>query len=287
MTTPTPNQDSAQPATPVRRSRWQRFSPSMGWSAFWSEILIVVLGVAIALAASEAVDAWNWRNKVRDAEARLQGDIHWVFLWTAEKSAAAPCVDAQLAAMSRKVMESADTLPPLPVVTVLDVEQVVRMPTRPWRFAVWDALLADGTAGHFPPQRQAVLGRISHDMEQARAYEAETRALGGSLLLMQEPIVLDPVVRVELLTRIHALRAVWQRERLYARQRLRLIADAGNAPPEAVVELFLNADGKHPVGNDHSGVPHFCKTNGWPLADWRDYRELSASVGTPNLGNTK
>ena len=28
----------------------------MGWKAFWSEILIVVLGVAIALAANEA--AW-------------------------------------------------------------------------------------------------------------------------------------------------------------------------------------------------------------------------------------
>lgn len=34
---------------PARRSRWQRFSPSMGWKAFWSETLIVVIGVAIAL----------------------------------------------------------------------------------------------------------------------------------------------------------------------------------------------------------------------------------------------
>jgi hypothetical protein len=54
-----------------------------------------------------------------------------------------------------------------------------------------------------------------------------------------------------------------------------------------VVELFLSAEGKHPVGNDHSGVPHFYKTNGLPLADWRDYRELSASVGTPIVGSAK
>ena len=62
------------------RSRWQRFSPSMGWRAFWSEIVIVVLGVVIALAANEAVQEWTWRNKVEDAEARVRGDITWFFL---------------------------------------------------------------------------------------------------------------------------------------------------------------------------------------------------------------
>lgn len=39
----------------ARGSRWQRSSPSMGLRAFWSEILIVVLGLAIALAANQAV----------------------------------------------------------------------------------------------------------------------------------------------------------------------------------------------------------------------------------------
>ncbi len=120
MTSAPNDPDSTPPTAPARRSRWQRFSPSMGWPAFWSEILIVVLGVAIALAASEAVEQWNWRNKVQDAEARLQGDITWVFLWSAEKSATQPCVEAQLAAMSRNVLESGDTLHPLPVGTVLD-----------------------------------------------------------------------------------------------------------------------------------------------------------------------
>ena len=42
-----------EPAGATRRSRWRRFSPSMGWRAFWSEIVIVVLGVVIALAAGK------------------------------------------------------------------------------------------------------------------------------------------------------------------------------------------------------------------------------------------
>jgi hypothetical protein len=120
-------QESAAP----HRSRWQRFSPSMGWRAFWSEIVIVVLGVVIALAANEAVQDWNWRNKVEDAEARLEGDIAWAFLWAAEKSASQPCIDAQLAAMARNVLESGDTLQPMPVVGSLNLEMVVRIPNRP------------------------------------------------------------------------------------------------------------------------------------------------------------
>jgi hypothetical protein len=161
------------------------------------------------------------------------------------------------------------------------------MPTRPYRFPVWEALLGDGTASHFSPQRLAILGRISDEMAQARAYEAETRALGGALLVMRDPVPLDPVVRAELLTRINALRSVWQHERLSARQRMRLIADAGNAPSEEIVERFLNRDGKYPSGNDHSGMPHFCRTNELPLADWRDYRELSVNVGAPGEGRDR
>jgi len=285
---PTPDANNrTAPSQPARRSRWQRFSPSMGWPAFWSEILIVVLGVAIALAANEVVEQWNWRNKVADAEARIAGDITWAFLWSAEKSATQPCVDAQLAAMGRNVLESGDRLAPMPVYAALVRQQVVRMPTRPWRFPVWEALLADGTASHFPAQRQAVLGRISEDIAQARASEAETRGLGGTLLLMRDPIVLDPGVRADLLAHISRLRSLWEHERLYARQRMRMIADAGDAPSEQVVERFLNADGKHATGNDHSGMPHFCTTKGLPLADWRDYQELSVNVGAPGEGSTR
>ncbi len=160
------------------------------------------------------------------------------------------------------------------------------MPTRPYRFPAWEALIADGTADHFPPQRHAILGRISHDMEQARAYEAETRDLDGALLVMRDPLPLDPMVRVELLTHINRLRSMWGTERLYARQQMRMIADAGDAPSDEVVERFLNVEGKHPPGSDFSGVLHYCKTHELPLADWRDYREVGFTVGAPGEGKT-
>lgn len=279
----------AAPLEHAHRSRWRRFSPSMGWRAFWSEIVIVVLGVVIALAANEAVQEWSWRNKVEDAEARLRGDITWTFLWSAEKYASRTCVDAQLAALGRNVLESTATLKPVPVFTVnhLSLSYVVRMPNRPYRFPVWDALLADGTASHFAPQRQAFLGRISDDMVQARSNEAETRSLMGRLMVMRDPIALDPVVRADLLTQINQLRLLTAFEALNAQQRMRRIADAGNAPTSEQVELFLNASGKKPSGSDYSGMAYFCNTQSLPLADWHDYRKITVNTQFPGARGIK
>jgi hypothetical protein len=253
----------------------------MGWPAFWSEIVIVVLGVAIALAANQAAEDWTWRNKVEDSETRLQGDVTWAFLWAAEKYVSRPCVDAQLAALGRDVLESASTLKPVTVLTndKLSLSYVVRMANRPYRFPVWEALLADGTASHFASQRQAFLGRISDEMAQARSSEAETRSLMGRLMVMRDPIALDPVVRADLLTQINQLRSLTAFETLNAQQRMRRIFDAGSAPEAEDVELFLNASGKNPSGADYSGMPSFCKSQGLPVADWRDYRKITVTAG--------
>ncbi len=44
---PEDNQTESQSSETPRRSRWRRFSPSMGWKAFRSEILIVVRDVVV------------------------------------------------------------------------------------------------------------------------------------------------------------------------------------------------------------------------------------------------
>lgn len=265
-----------------------RFSPSMGWRAFWSEIVIVVLGVAIALAANEAVQEWSWRNKVSDAEARLRGDIAWTFLWAAEKYATQPCVDAQLAALGRSVLESGQTLAPASVMTSSNVTYVVRSPNRPYRFPVWDALVSDGTASHFTPQRQAFLGRISDATRNAGLSEADTRRLMGRLLVMRHPIALDAVVRADLLTQINELRTLTSYEALNALQRMRVIVDAGSAPNADVVEAFLNGAATNASAADASGTVKFCKAQGLPLADWNDLQKASSgSALFPGAGLAK
>jgi hypothetical protein len=46
-----------------------------GWRAFVGEVGIIVLGVLIALTFGQIVDAWQWRDKVRHAEAAMRLEL--------------------------------------------------------------------------------------------------------------------------------------------------------------------------------------------------------------------
>lgn len=49
--------------------------PLHGWRAFVGEVGIIVLGVLIALACGQLVDSWQWRNKIRHAEAAMRLEL--------------------------------------------------------------------------------------------------------------------------------------------------------------------------------------------------------------------
>jgi hypothetical protein len=260
----------SEPA-PVRRSRWSRFSPSMGWKAFWSEIVIVVLGVAIALAASEAVENWNWRNKVADGEARLRQETALAFAYSAERYAIAPCVDARLVALIGKVMDSGERLDPVTIHTSLGIRRVLNSPQRPFRFSIWDALVADGTASRMSPQRQAVYSRLDDSMARMRGRMEDSSRLRGRLLVLDHPIALDDVTRNQLLTNLEELRDMFAVDARSLGQDMDLISREDMAPAADRVEDFLAS----------ASTVQFCREQGLPMNDWRDVS--STLVGTsPN-----
>ena len=259
----------------VRKSRWQRFSPSMGWPAFWSEILIVALGVAIALAASEAVEDWNWRNKVRDGEVRLEADTRRLFVWSAEQFATHPCVDAQLDRLAANVMASDTVLNPAPVFSDASIPQnprfVLRMATRPWRFTAWDALVSDGTATHFSQQSQDLYGATRESAARMRAIRLEFDELIGRQMVMSYPIALDAGVRMSLLADIELLRRLSLANSITSQQMMSGLLAEGSAPDDESAALELEA----------SGTVKFCKSQDLPLADWRDFRKTDVKKTTP------
>jgi hypothetical protein len=256
---------------PVQRSRWKRFSPSMGWRAFWSEILIVVIGVVIALAANEAVEKWNWRNKVADGEARLREDTANVFEWSAERYATGPCIDAQLAALITRVMDSGERLDPAPIHTSLNMRRVLTAPQRPFRFPVWDALVADGTASRMSPERQALYGRLGQSLERMRLRNEDYMRLRGRMLVLAHPIELDAQTRNRLLTDLEELRAMNAVDVRALGQDMNFITEYGIAPGSKSVEEFLAT----------STTIQFCRENGLPMRGWRDTRDTMIGGGGP------
>ncbi len=243
------------------RSRFGRFSPSMGWKAFWSEIIIVILGVLIALAANEAVQNWNWQNKVRNSEVRLRGDLEYAFEMGAESIVVAPCVDAQLVAMANNLLKDGNALQALPRYSDKAFQDyVVRYPDRPFVFPVWDALVADGTVTHIPEARQKAYQEINKSLSESNFKNSESTRSRGRFAVMAYPIALDTVVRKDLLIEIEEQRSRYKSITLGSKQAMQQIDNLHMAPkPETVV-----------VSLQDSGTVSFCKAHGYPLADWRD-----------------
>jgi hypothetical protein len=247
---------------PAYRSRWGRFSPAMGWKAFWSEIVIVVLGVVIALAANESVQNWSWQNKVRDGEVRLQSDMSYLFTVAAEQYVIAPCAEAQLSALSQKLLKSASAWDSstVHIDDSTNIRWVVRIPARSQMFPVWDSLVADGTAARFPQDRQSMYGVISARSTRAQNQSDEANQLGRRLLALGHPMVLSDDARRYFLVLTEEMRALMAYSALSASQRMTTIAEFGSMPSAKDVEAYLI----------ESGTITFCKAQGLPLSDWRD-----------------
>ncbi|HWS77761.1 MAG TPA: hypothetical protein VN205_05220 [Thermomonas sp.] len=258
----TPTDDNA----PAHRSRWRRFSPSMGWKAFWSEILIVVLGVVIALAANEAVEDRNWRSKVADGQVRLKGDTDRIFVRSAEHYATQSCVDAQLDRLARNVVDSGSTLAPAPTYSDSTVGTsarfVLRMPTRPWTLPAWEALVANGTATHFSQQWQDRYAVLNDGAGQIREHRMEANRLIGRLMALSYPSPLDAGTRRDYLVDIETLRRLnFSTINTGSQMMARMLRDGMAPKPDAVDAYFKD-----------SGTVRFCKQHGLPLADWREVK---------------
>lgn len=249
---------SPNPET-IHRSRWGRFSPSMGWKAFWSEIVIVILGVLIALAANEAVQNWNWRNKVQDGEVRVDVNMRRSFALAAEQYAVVPCVQAQLAELTKRLMQSGEVLDSAPIYEENGRIFTVQLPLRLSRFAVWEMLVADGTAAHFPLGRQLDISYINESNSKISEASQEANRKALRLLTLGRSLKLSDDARRSFLVDIDELRSLTAMKPL-AQWHMRTISRFGTTLKEEDVQKFLA----------ESPTVKFCKAHNYPLADWRD-----------------
>jgi hypothetical protein len=89
---------------------------------------------------------------------------------------------------------------------------------------------------------------------------ASTTTAKGRFAVMAYPIMLDTVVRKDLLTEIEEQRSRYKSMALVASQMMQQIEDLHFAPESEQVDL----------SNQESGTVKFCKAHNLPLADWRD-----------------
>jgi hypothetical protein len=119
----------------------ERGKPINSWGDFLKEVGTIVLGVAIALAAGEAVDAWNWHREVSIVEDSLDDELADSLFAAQERIEITDCQHRTLDALDEMADRSRGTL-------VIRNTPVSR--NRVWGSAAWDAAVASGAIAHMP-----------------------------------------------------------------------------------------------------------------------------------------
>lgn len=121
--------------------------PLHGWRALFGEVGIIVLGVLIALAFGQFVDAWQWRDKVNHAEGAMRLEL-------AEDDGPqaygrvliGQCLDMQLASIR-------DGAGNVPADQLRQLAAAYTPPFRTWDSEAWKVVVASDTGSHMGSDR--------------------------------------------------------------------------------------------------------------------------------------
>jgi hypothetical protein len=144
--------------------------PLHGWRAFMGEVGVIVLGVLIALAFGQIVDAWQWRDKVSHAEAAMRLEL-------AEDDGPQAygrvligrCLDMQLARIH-------DAGARVPADQLRQWAASYTPPFRTWDSEAWKVVVASDTGSHMGSDRLIAWSapyRILPSMSEGNEREAQ------------------------------------------------------------------------------------------------------------------
>ena len=136
--------------------------PGRDWRSFGKEYVIVVLGVATALAAQQGADWLRWRSEVAQARQIIAGEMARNISYGIARMRQAACINSRLHEIEKILADAArnGVLPPLGTLG--------GPPVVPWSSGAWESVVASQTATHFPRQQLASLS-----LSYARVQRAE------------------------------------------------------------------------------------------------------------------
>ncbi|MBV9550211.1 MAG: hypothetical protein JO256_11120 [Alphaproteobacteria bacterium] len=121
--------------------------PVHSWRELLTEIGVIVIGVAIALVAEQAVEALHWQERIRDARRAMTIELRdddgpQGYL----RIAARPCFDNQLAAIQGAIVARAKRKDIVPLIAQFGP------PIYTWDSVAWNTLQSSDVASHISPE---------------------------------------------------------------------------------------------------------------------------------------
>ena len=155
--------------------------PVHGWRELLSEIVVIVIGVSIALAAEQLVETLHWREQVQGAHKALAADMATVLGMAAEREGFSSCLDQHLNHLADDIDEASRTgrLPPQGAMH--------RAPRRLWRLNSWDGLVAAGIGPHLPRDELLRISQMAFYLSLAEQADVDENVQWTRLYAMVGP----------------------------------------------------------------------------------------------------
>lgn len=183
--------------------RFRLPTPVHGWRSFWNEIVIVVIGVLIAIGATELVKNHNDRRDLRHAREVLKAEVYQHVKNMIERIVTEPCQIGRITELREKLRRSDGrwTADPSPWKTVNNRQAafpvVYRAPLRPWRREAWAMAVSSDVVRHMDREEVArysayytAISRIAQINDGEAALSAQLHVLAFDQRLDRQTIIL-------------------------------------------------------------------------------------------------
>jgi hypothetical protein len=183
--------------------------PVRNWGDFLKEVGTIVLGVLVALAADQAVDAWNWHHEVGIVEDSLNDELADSIFAAKERIKITDCQHRTLDALDDLADQSHGTL-------VLRNTPVSR--NRVWGSAAWDAAVASGAIAHMPHDTRNSYSELFSFVRMFRDMNLRQQELWASIDAYRRPRKFSDTSRDRFVETVSQLRSLTGTMNLGAKQ---------------------------------------------------------------------
>ena len=211
--------------------RMVRAKPPHGWNAVAWELGIVTAGVLIALAAQQWAENRAVEQRTRLAKDAIRQELQEHYGYAYEFRVVAPCILAQIDMLEERVMASGPRLMPSPRIRgYVNTNTVVMGPSKDYNSYAYDEAQGNGLVAGMGAETRHLLSQHYGQMRSMREVTRGNDIAYQQLLVMTQPIALDPSVRYSLLEKLSGLRGSVELMDLIAGQLLDYIGRLNMVP---------------------------------------------------------
>jgi hypothetical protein len=186
--------------------------PWHGWPEFLKEVGTIVVGVLIALAGEQLVEGLRVRHELAEVQSALDKSVQYNLVWTTERVALGPCLDARITELRDRLAAAGDTWRADPQTyagptagALSIVPEAYHTPKRVLTLAAWQAALASRDISAMPLAQRSRYSVMFANFHLFISGQAREHEISADLDALSFNLRMTPELRAHFLGRLAAL----------------------------------------------------------------------------------